>query len=57
MPKYLTNPQVSQYNESGFVSPINMFTIEEVDTCISDIEAFEAEMGKQIDFHYKSRSH
>ena len=46
-----------EYNERGFVSLINVLTIEEVDACISDIEAFEAEMGKQIDFHYKSRSH
>jgi non-haem Fe2+, alpha-ketoglutarate-dependent halogenase len=45
-----------EYNESRFVSLINVLTIEEVDACISDIEAFEAEMGKQIDFLYKSRS-
>ena len=30
---------------------------EEVATCISDIDAFEAETRKQIDFPYKSRSH
>ena len=45
-----------EYNESRFVSLINVLTIEEVDACISDIEAFEAEMGKQVDFLYKSRS-
>ena len=45
-----------EYNERGFVSLINVLTIEEVDACISDVEAFEAEMGKQVDFLYKSRS-
>ena len=57
MPKYLTNTQVSQYHESGFVSPVDVLTREEVTSCISEIEAFERETGKQIDFPYKSRSH
>ena len=57
MLKYLTNTQVSQYHESGFVSPVDVLTREEVTTCISEIEAFERETGQQIDFPYKSRSH
>ncbi len=57
MPKKLTKTQVSQYNESGFVSPINVLTREEVASCVEEIEAFEAETGKLIDFPYKSRSH
>ena len=57
MLKYLTNTQVSQYHESGFVSPVDVLTRVEVTSCISEIEAFERETGKQIDFPYKSRSH
>ena len=57
MLKRLTNTQISQYNESGFVSPVDVLTKAEVNSCISEIEVFEAETGKQIDFPYKSRSH
>ena len=57
MPKCLTNNQVSQYKENGFVSPIHVLTREKVAARISDIDALEAETGKQIDFPYKSRSH
>ena len=52
MAKHLTSTQVSQYKEIGFVSPINIFTKEEVASCINEIEAFEAETGKQIDFPF-----
>ena len=57
MLKHLTNTQISQYNASGFISPIAVLTKTEVNSCISEIELFEAETGKQIDFPYKSRSH
>ena len=52
MAKHLTNTQVSQYKGIGFVSPINIFTKEEVAYCIHEIEAFQAETGKQIDFPF-----
>ena len=52
MAKHLTNTQVSQNEEIGLVSPINISTKEEVASCINKTEAFEAETGKQIDFPF-----
>jgi len=41
MLKRLTNTQISQYNESGFVSSVDVLTKAEVNSCISEIEVFE----------------
>lgn len=57
MRKFLTDDQVKQYEDQGFVSPVSVLTEDEAAECVSEIEAFEAETGKQIDFPYKSRCH
>ena len=57
MGRFLTDNQVRHYEEHGFVSPVSVLTDYEVRECLSEIEAFEAETGKQIDFPYKSRCH
>ncbi|MED5313198.1 MAG: phytanoyl-CoA dioxygenase family protein [Pseudomonadota bacterium] len=57
MGKLLTDDQVKHYREYGFVSPVSVLTEDEASECVAEIEAFEVETGKQIDFPYKSRCH
>ena len=44
--RFLTDNQVRHYEEHGFVSPVSVLTDYEVGECLSEIEAFEAETGK-----------
>lgn len=57
MGKYLKRDQISHYHEMGYLSPIDVLTSDEVQACISEIEAFEKTTGQSIDFPYKSRCH
>ena len=50
MGKLLTDDQVKHYSEYGFVSPVSVLTEDEASECLAEIEAFEVETGKQIDF-------
>lgn len=57
MGKYLEGDQIRHYHDKGFLSPINVLTRDEIQTCNSEIEAFEKASGQPIDFPYKSRCH
>ena len=57
MGKYLEDDQIRHYHDKGFLSPINVLTRDEIQTCNSEIEAFEKASGQPIDFPYKSRCH
>ena len=57
MTKLLSQEQVNQYQDSGFVSPVDVLDQEEINRCLTEIEIFENETGKPIDFPHKSRCH
>ena len=57
MTKLLSQEQVNQYNNSGFVSPVNILNQDEIKQSINEIESFEQETGQPIDFPHKSRCH
>ena len=51
MTKLLSQEQVKNYQESGFVSPVDVLDQEEINQCLKEIESFENETGKTIDFY------
>ena len=57
MGKYLEDDQIRHYHDKGFLSPINVLTPDEIQTCNNEIEAFEKASGQPIDFPCKSRCH
>ena len=57
MTKLLSQEQVNQYHNSGFVSPVDVLTQDEIQQSINEIESFEEETGQPIDFPHKSRCH
>jgi len=57
MTKLLSQEQVNQYQDNGFVSPVDVLNQEEINRCLTEIEIFEKETGKPIDFPHKSRCH
>ncbi len=57
MTKLLSQEQINQYQDYGFVSPVDVLNQEEINQCLKEIESFENETGQQIDFPHKSRCH
>ena len=57
MTKLLSQEQVDQYHNSGFLSPVNILNDDEITKSLNEIESFEKETGKAIDFPHKSRCH
>ena len=57
MTKLLSQKQVNQYHNSGFVSPVNVLNQDEIKQSINEIEGFEEKTGQPIDFPHKSRCH
>ena len=57
MTKLLSQEQVDQYHNSGFVSPVNILNDDEITKSLNEIESFEKETGRPIDFPHKSRCH
>lgn len=57
MPKLLSTEQVAAYERDGYVFPIDVLTPEEVHQARSELEAWEAQQGKPIDFPEKSKSY
>ena len=55
MTKLLSQEQVNQYQDNGFVSPVDVLNQEEINQCLKEIVSFENETGKPIDFPHKSR--
>jgi len=45
MTKLLSQEQVHQYHNSGFVSPVDVLNQDEIAQCIREIESFEKETG------------
>jgi hypothetical protein len=41
MTKLLSQEQVNQYRNSGFVSPVDVLDQDEIDQCLSELESFE----------------
>ena len=48
MPKFLTEKQVKQYREEGFISPVSVMDETEALGLREQIESFEASQGKQM---------
>jgi ectoine hydroxylase-related dioxygenase (phytanoyl-CoA dioxygenase family) len=57
MTKLLSQEQVNKYDNSGFVSPVDVLNQDEIRESLKEIESFEKEIGKAIDFPHKSRCH
>ena len=57
MTKLLSQEQVDQYHNSGFLSPVNILNDDEITKSLNEIESFEKETGKAIVFPHKSRCH
>ena len=57
MTKLLSQEQVNQYHNSGFLSPVDVLNQGEISQCVKEIENFENETGQPIDFPHKSRCH
>ena len=57
MGKRLTDDQVQQYEDQGYVHPVPVLTAEEVRQARAEIEAFEAKSGKTLDYPEKSKSY
>ena len=57
MTKLLSQEQVDQYHNSGFVSPVDVLNENEITQNLNEIESFEKETGQAIDFPHKSRCH
>lgn len=57
MHKCLTDGQIRQYEDDGYVYPIAVLNDAEVRAARSDIESFEARTGKTLDYPEKSKSY
>lgn len=57
MGKRLTDAEVRQYEDEGFLHPVSVLTDAEVAAARGEIEAFEARTGKTLDYPEKSKSY
>ncbi len=57
MSKLLTPEQIEAYERDGFVFPIDVLQAHEVQSCRSQLQAWERERGAPIDFPEKSKSY
>ena len=57
MGKRLTDGQVKQYQDDGYVYPVPVLSDDEVRQARAEIEAFEAKTGKTLDYPEKSKSY
>jgi chlorinating enzyme len=57
MSKLLTRDQIEAYERDGFVFPIDVLQAHEVQSCRSQLQAWERERGAPIDFPEKSKSY
>ena len=53
MTKLLSQEQVNRYNNSGFLSPVDVLDQDEIAQCVKEIKNFENETGQPIDFPHK----
>ena len=47
MTKLLSQEQVNQYHDSGFVSPVDVLNRDEIAQCIDEIENLETRQANQ----------
>jgi ectoine hydroxylase-related dioxygenase (phytanoyl-CoA dioxygenase family) len=57
MGKRLTDTDVRQYDEQGYLHPVPVLSRDEVAAARGEIEAFEASTGKTLDYPEKSKSY
>ena len=57
MPKVLTQAQIDQFREQGFVSPIRVMSDAEALSYRSRLERFERETGGQLGGHLRHKTH
>src|ERR1700720_1484109 len=57
MPKVLTQTQIDQFHEQGFVSPIRVMSDAEALGYRSRLERFERETGGSLSGHLRHKSH
>jgi len=57
MGKRLTDGQIKQYADEGYVHPIPVLNRDEVAEARREIEAFETKTGKSLDYPEKSKSY
>lgn len=57
MPKRLTQRQIDRYRTEGFCFPAPVLTAEEVADYRSDLERYERDIGRPLDFPEKSKPH
>jgi len=57
MSKLLTRDQIEAYERDGFLFPIDVLQAHEVQSCRSQLQAWERERGAPIDFPEKSKSY
>jgi hypothetical protein len=57
MPKVLTQAQIDQFHEQGFVSPIRVMSDAEALGYRSRLERFERETGGSLGGHLRHKTH
>lgn len=57
MPKVLTQTQIDQFHEQGFVSPIRVMSDAEALGYRSRLERFERETGGSLSGHLRHKTH
>jgi len=57
MPKRLTEAQIRDYRDQGFTAPVPILTAAEVQAFRADLERYEGEIGRPLDFPEKSKPH
>lgn len=57
MPKRLTAAQIESYRKHGFCFPVPVLSAEETAACRADLERYERQIGRPLDFPEKSKPH
>ena len=57
MPKILTNEQIEQYHDEGFISPVRVMSEDEALKVKRDLEAVEAEFPEEINSENRNNLH
>ena len=57
MPKRLTAAQIESYRKHGFCFPVPVLSADETAACRADLERYERQIGRPLDFPEKSKPH
>jgi hypothetical protein len=55
--KFLSQQQIEQYHEQGFVAPIDVMREDEADACLQRLQAAEAEYPDQLNAENRNNAH